>query len=261
MYGAIFRIFFLLFLPISFWIIYSWSLQTFQIASVELPKMDKIELLRLSPTSSKSTFELPPQPKPIKKVLSVSAVLDKNISNTKPKTPITKKYKTKVTPIIAGNMRLFILGDSMGEGVTLGLGEMKKKYPIDFMSIAKCSTTTHYWLGYSGLEEKILAYKPTIILIVLGTNEWNGVGSSTKLRILKIHNRLEKLGIKTLWITPPVAKSTQFYEMVHDVYGERVYDSRFLDVPRGRDHIHPTMQGYIRWTSDILASLNIKKGQ
>jgi len=211
--------------------------------------MDKVELLRLS---------LPPlvqPPIPVKVTVAVKKISDINRTVA----TITPPPKKKIEKIEVGCERFFVMGDSMGEGITLGLGQMKKKYPIDFMSIAKHSTTTHYWLNYSGLEGKILAYKPTMILIVLGTNEYNGVGSSTKLRILKLHNRLEKLGIKTVWITPPVAKSTQFYEMVHDVYGEMVYDSRLLDVPRGRDHIHPTMQGYVRWTSDILSSLSAKK--
>jgi hypothetical protein len=221
---------------------------------VDFPKIDKIELLRLS------------HPTPVQTVKAVQkiVIVEKNVSDTNlslPKRCVAIKKKAKKLAIASNsninmsNERLFVIGDSMGEGITLGLGTMKKKYPIEYMSIAKCSTTTHYWLNYSGLEGKILAYKPTVILIVLGTNEWNGVGSATKLRILKLHNRIEKLGIKTLWVTPPVAKSTPFYEMVHDVYGEMVYDSRFLDVPRGHDHIHPTMQGYIRWTCDILSSL------
>lgn len=303
MHYTIFRIVLLLFLPISTWIFYSWSYETYKIANVELPKIDKIELLHLSiplpsvvPIVAKSALPLQKKApiiavienkpdtntsisnetkntnnKPI--VIEDTEVLTKNtikvISEdepTKETEEITQanpipfdENSSNTSEIKSGKERIFVLGDSMGQGVAYGLAQVKQRYPIDFNSIAKCSTTTHYWLAYSKLEEKIIAYKPTVIWVILGANEWNGVNTSTKVRILKIHKRLEKLGIKTYWITPPVTKATAFYGIVHDVYGNMTYDSRFLTLPRGPDHIHPTLKGYVTWTKEILSTLNIKK--
>ena len=292
MYYAILRIFLLLFLPISVWLVYSWSFQIFQIATVELPKFDKVELLHLSLQAS-----TPSVVKPIvisKKIVIeetiIPKIIDTNISTSNeanvtknkskeageadirivliqnipdpvsaPITADTEDNSTEKNDTKSQKVRIFLLGDSMGQGVAYGLGQIKRHYPIAFISIAKCSTTTHYWLAYSKLEEKISTYKPTVIWIVLGTNEWNGVGSSTKLRILKLHNRIDKLGIKTVWITPPVSKANKFCGMVHDVYGDMMYDSRFLTLPRGHDHIHPTPNGYVTWTKEILCAHNIKK--
>lgn len=303
MHYTVLRIVLLLFLPISAWILYSWSFETLKIGSVELPKIDKIELLHLSmPTPSEAPIIAKPVLPPQKKIPEI-AVVEKNadindsinneannannktlaiedaevISQNKTKaideaeaiseteviaqaTPITCDENSSNSPEIKSNKeRIFVLGDSMGQGVAYGLAQVKQRYPINFNSIAKCSTTTYYWLAYSKLEEKITAYKPTVIWVILGANEWNGVNSSTKVRILKIHKRLEKLGIKTYWITPPVSNATAFYGMIHDVYGNMTYDSRFLSLPRGPDHIHPTLQGYVTWTKEILSTLNIKK--
>jgi lysophospholipase L1-like esterase len=91
--------------------------------------------------------------------------------------------------------------------------------------------------------------------VILGTNEWNGVNNGTKLRIMQLHDRLEKLDVSSIWITPPVPNSDQFYEMVRDVYGDNAYDFRNIDLPRGPDNIHPTIKGYIVWSKAILLNL------
>ncbi len=152
--------------------------------------------------------------------------------------------------------RIFILGDSMGQGVAYGLSQLKIKN-IRFKSIAKSSTTTHYWVEYDGLEEKILAFEPTVILIILGSNECVYTDAKTKIRILKLYQRLSKLNIKMVWVTPPMKKSIKFCGIVREYYGDNVYDSRTLNVPRGADKIHPTGSGYITWTKDILKSIEI----
>jgi hypothetical protein len=159
----------------------------------------------------------------------------------------------------SNKIKIFLIGDSMGEGVAYGLSHIKRKYPIEFQSIAKSSTTTYYWNSYTALDKKILDYNPNVVMIILGTNEWNGVNSSTKLRIMKLHKQLEDLGVQVVWVTPPVKKASKFFDIVHDIYGVFTYDSRNLNVPRGPDHVHPTPKGYIVWSRQILASLNIKE--
>jgi hypothetical protein len=272
----IIRIFLLLFVPMGIWVVYSWDDASF----LNLPKIDKVELLKLT--------YMPPQ-ETVQKTITIKKIVknihvDINTSSTRSiqennetckvdfnTSMIHKTYVVKKTDVdtnennntdkndsstaIAMNERVFIIGDSMGEGLAYGMENIKNSFHLKVKSIAKCSTTTYFWLADQELESKIEAFKPTLILVALGTNEWNGVSNGTKLRIMKIHNRLAKLDINTVWVTPPVPKSTQFYNMVHETYGDSIYDSRFIDLPRGPDKIHPTLKGYITWSKKILYTL------
>ena len=270
------RIFLLLFVPVSFWITYSFLPETYSLLEFELPKMEKIELISYSlqqPTKEKEMVS----PIYVAKNEIVTESIEKNSSTTthaqKKQDTLLKEnatfeestsnsiqldFNTSDINKTSNFYKILVLGDSMGEGIAYGLNKLKHKYPIKIKSLAKSSTTTYYWNAYPSLEKDINNYAPDVVMIVLGTNEWKVVGSKTKLNIMKIHSKIQKLGIKSIWITPPVSKSTKFYETVYDVYGDFTYDSRTLDVPRGSDCIHPILSGYMIWSKQILASIGIK---
>lgn len=292
---VIFKIFLLLFLPIFFWALYSFLPVTYTLCIFELPKMEKIELLSYSlnvKNESISNLKTICNPVPSYNSDINESASDKNntnmikmsvvIANENLESNVSSKSNQNNETAISNSMqsqqkicvdldntlesnnsskviKILVIGDSMGEGIAYGLSRLKNKYPIKFKSLAKSSTTTFYWNSELLQNKNIELFSPDIVLIALGTNEWNGVGSATKLRIMKIYNKLQAMGLKSIWITPPVTKSTKFYEMVHEVYGELTYDSRMLNVPRGPDKIHPTLNGYISWTNDILTAVNIKR--
>jgi hypothetical protein len=247
---AITRIFLLLFVPIGVWVIYS----LYDESLYDLPKIDKVELLKLTYLEKTSTTKN-------RSIVSVSQMVlnetNKTVDEFRQENNLssTSDLNASNLALDLNNEKIFILGDSMGEGIAYGMQSIKKSYHLDVQSIAKCSTTTLYWMKNHELEAKIQTYKPKIVLVILGTNEWNGVNNGTKLRIMQLHDRLEKLDVSSIWITPPVPNSDQFYEMVRDVYGDNAYDFRNIDLPRGPDNIHPTIKGYIVWSKAILLNL------
>ncbi len=278
--NSLIRIFFLLFLPIFFWAGYSFYPNNLQLLSYELPKMEKVELLSYSVTHQKQSHKS--EQIVCKKEIIVQnknqAVGENEIEKTKGAIQVTslvsniqiepneaKKQKIAIDledMLLENNtsqLKVLVLGDSMGEGIAYGLSQLKKRYPIRYKSFAKASTTTFYWNSELLKNKEIENFAPDIVLIALGTNEWNGVGSATKLRILKIYNKLESMGLKSVWVTPPVCDANKFYEMVYDVYGNHTYDSRMINLPRGPDKIHPTMKGYITWADDILQAVQVRQ--
>lgn len=273
------RVFILLFLPMALWVLYSWSLEPFSYGSWELKKIDKIELIRLLNEESVKPVVVCEYNETKVSELNTTQELVTDVNQTlneknNSKVDLTSQKNLLVESNVSlneanvscktlssneGKERIFVFGDSMGEGIAMGLSRLKKEFNFTYRSIAKCSTTTQYWLNYALLEEQISAYKPTVIFIVLGTNEWNNVTSATMVRMIKLRKRLEPLGIEIRWITPPVADSKKFYDVVHDVFGESVYDSRLIQIPRGEDHVHSTPHGYEIWSRHILMSLNVPR--
>lgn len=264
------RIFFLLFVPIFFWASYSFYPHTYLFSNYELPKMEKIELLGYSLNHQKQSLTIVANnnknndlsfQNQQQETIQVTSV----VSSVQPEEEIKKQ---KIAIDLEENfsednssklLKVLVIGDSMGEGIAYGLGQLKKRYPIRYKSFAKASTTTFYWNSELLKNKEIENFAPDIVLIALGTNEWNGVGSGTKLRILKIYNKLESMGLRSVWVTPPVCDATKFYEMVYEVYGQHTYDSRMLTLPRGPDKIHPTMKGYITWADDILQAVQVRR--
>lgn len=269
------KIFTLLFFPIFLWSLYSFFPNTYCVFNYELPKIEKVETISfLLEENHCDTKQLPNlsnirvETKETNNTVQIKSTsiskqpmqcsLDTNESNT----TLQKEQQLAIQfdnldTNSSSKIKIFIIGDSMGEGLAYGLNSLKKQYPIQIKSLAKSSTTTHYWCSAHSIQTTIENYKPNLVLIALGTNEWNGVGSATKMRIHKIYNKFQAIGIQSVWITPPVKKATQFNSMVLDVYGDSAYDSSDLNVPRGSDKVHPTLKGYTTWAKDILSSINI----
>jgi hypothetical protein len=266
------KIFTLLFFPIFLWGLYSFLPNTYCVFSYEFPKIEKIETISfLLEENHRNTKQLQNLSSVVTEVQDVNKSIQIESNTSLEQLKITTEesnttlQKEQHIVIDCNNsdansssiLKILVIGDSMGEGLAYGLNSLKKQYPIQIKSLAKSSTTTHYWCSTHNFQTTIEKYKPNLILIALGTNEWNGVGSATKMRIHKIHNKFQEIGIQSVWITPPVKKATQFNTMVLDVYGDSAYDSSDLNVPRGSDKVHPTLKGYTTWAKDILSSINI----
>ena len=263
----------------ALWVLYSWCDATLSYGVWELKKIDKIELVKLlSEEQSCGECEVNDTVEPISQLENQNMITDERVVPIELNDTLERKSETNITihdenisiddhnstvkklPLHSDTKdRIFVFGDSMGEGIAIGLSRLKKEFNFTYRSIAKCSTTTQYWLNYPSLEKEIQGYKPTVVFIVLGTNEWNNVTSATMVRMIKLRKRLEPLGVEIRWITPPVATAQKFFEVTRDVFGEDVYDSRFVQIPRGEDHVHSTPHGYEMWSRHILSSLNVPR--
>jgi len=164
-------------------------------------------------------------------------------SNYKSKNQILQKtHKSKV----------ILIGDSMGQGLSWGFEKYAENYNIQFKSFAKQSTTTKDWYHEANLEEEIKKFSPDIILISLGSNEFSGNNIVSKLNIMKLKQKINQHCANLIWILPPIEKAKEYNNIVKEIFTDKmVFDSNQIELPRGKDKIHPTRTGFFQWTDII----------
>ena len=159
----------------------------------------------------------------------------------------TKQTKQTVKKVHRNQTILFI-GDSMVEGLSRRLGDYAGENGHKLYTVIWYSSSTERWGTTRTLEHFIAEYKPTYILICLGSNELfvNDLAN----RAQYVREIVKKLGsIPFVWISPSDWNGDTG---INDVIQENVgaghfFDSRNLKLKRGRDHYHPTWAAAAYW--------------
>jgi lysophospholipase L1-like esterase len=165
--------------------------------------------------------------------------------------------------------RIAIIGDSLAVGLGPKLSTLAKETNTPFYSggaggssIRQWSvgTITKSWNLKDNLNNMI-AFKPSIVLISLGTNDANGIdsfGESVEKTIDKdIQNLLNKInvtGASIIWITPPnIRKFSSMPRVREHIHNSKVQtiESNDIDIKLSSDGIHPTGEGYLTWANAI----------
>jgi hypothetical protein len=148
--------------------------------------------------------------------------------------------------------KVILIGDSLGQGLSWGFEKYADDYNIHFKSFAKQSTTTKDWYHEANLEEEIKNFNPDIILISLGANEFSGNNIISKLNIMKLKHKINQYCTKLIWILPPIEKAKEYNNIVKEIFTDKmVFDSNQIELPRGKDKVHPTRNGFFQWTNII----------
>ena len=146
------------------------------------------------------------------------------------------------------NQTVLFIGDSMVEGLSRRMGDYAGENGHKLYTVIWYSSSTESWGTTHTLEHYIAQYKPTYVLICLGSNELfvNDLAS----RAQYVRNIVKKLdGIPFVWISPSDWNGDTG---INDVIQENVgaghfFDSRNLKLKRGRDHYHPTWAAAAYW--------------
>lgn len=148
---------------------------------------------------------------------------------------------------------VLIFGDSMTILVANRLAAYGEKNGYEVASVTWDGSSSISWSSCDTLENYIARYHPDFIFVTLGSNElFLKNFNSRKPYVEKL---VEKMGdIPFVWIGPPNWKEdVGFNAMMRSVLPRGTYfDSNGLDLPRGKDHIHPTPKGGIAWTDSIM---------
>ena len=146
------------------------------------------------------------------------------------------------------NQTVLFIGDSMVEGLSRRMGDYAGENGHRLFTVIWYSSSTERWGTTHTLEHYIARYRPTYVLICLGSNELfvNDLAS----RAQYVRNIVKKLdGIPFVWISPSDWNGDTG---INDVIQENVgaghfFDSRNLKLKRGRDHYHPTWAAAAYW--------------
>lgn len=157
-----------------------------------------------------------------------------------------------------GSTRLLLVGDSLAEGLGPPLQAMANEANVPFSKIVRGGTRIDQWAGSQKLTERIDSFRPTMVLVSLGTNDEYMTGSDVAERqaphLERLLSRLRSGEAEVVWIGPPrlpVSSKGVVPLIRRTVPKSHYFPSERLTIPRGPDSLHPTLKGYVGWAGAI----------
>lgn len=148
---------------------------------------------------------------------------------------------------------ILIFGDSMTILVANRMAAYGKQNGYEVTSVTWDSSTSVGWSSCDTLENFIARAKPDFIMVTLGSNEL--FLQNFDARRPSIEKLVKKIGkIPFVWIGPPNWQEDKgFNDMMEATLPAGTYfRTEGMELPRGKDHIHPTPQGGVMWTDSIM---------
>ena len=153
--------------------------------------------------------------------------------------------------------RFLFVGDSMVEPIAHHFWNYAQANGHQLYTVTWYSSTSYSWSGTKTLDHFIQEVKPTYVVLCMGSNE---LFTKDMNRVSKNMTMIkEKLGsLPYIFIGPPNWKPDHGYndQIIKEVGADRFFDSREMQMERGRDHIHPTMKGAEVWMNQIAQWMN-----
>lgn len=158
------------------------------------------------------------------------------------------------------NQTILFIGDSMVEGLSRRLGDYAGENGHKLYTVIWYSSTTERWGTTQTLEHFIAEYKPTYVLICLGSNELfiNDLANRTQY----VQQLVKKLGnLPFVWISPSNWNGdTGINDVIEENVGKgHFFDSRNLKLKRGSDHYHPTWAAAAYWMDTAVKFIRSKE--
>lgn len=167
--------------------------------------------------------------------------------------------------VLAPGTRLLLIGDSLAQGLATPLKQITTEARVDLVVDARSGTRIDQWANQPWLASVVASFRPTVILVSLGTNDMKLADPSTSQKpfLLKLAATLRSTGAHVVWIAPPTMPfPDQGVRALIRTAGVPVFGSESLTIPRTSDGIHPTAAGYAgfagsvwRWTDKPVAAL------
>lgn len=185
---------------------------------------------------------------------------------------LLERPRVRLTP----ESRILLLGDSHAQGLDPHLRAYAKEAGYPYGSAFKVGSTIAYWKGQR-LAQALEAHKPTLAVVVLGTNDLAGKRSAQTVEADAAELLAELaqvprpdlgfcLGADVLWVSPLALFASgapgPFHALAVAVSGyggcgqAEFFDSAALDVRTGPDLIHATAAGYASWAGAIWKRLS-----
>jgi lysophospholipase L1-like esterase len=146
------------------------------------------------------------------------------------------------------------VGDSFAAALGVELGKLLKENGVRTSLETKTPSYIGDWAFGPVLKKAIADYNPDLVLITLGANEVEI--PVPEQRVGPVQKLVKSLGDRPcVWILPPLWKQdTGVMQVIKDNAKPcQVLDSSALvpNLPRGRDHIHPSTEGRATWAAAV----------
>jgi|GEM_PF-1389096 len=177
----------------------------------------------------------------------------------KPAKPLQVVKKNTIPQTDTSKQKILLIGDSMVQELELIFAPICAKNHHQFRSIAIQSTNIQTYAQSDTLEKMIKQFDPTLVIIVLGSNELTI--PDVESRRPYVEKILEVVGKrKVVWVGPPNwRKDTGMNDFLAEIMDkDRFFRSADLKFQRKTDGIHPTYQASIMWSDSIFNWLEHK---
>lgn len=175
--------------------------------------------------------------------------------------PHRSGIQTSSTSLILPTSRILLVGDSLAEGLKVRLAHLAQTAGAPFRSMSRNSTRIASFSRDPDLSAAIYDYRPTLVLVSLGTNDSalaDPLAESAELDVLI--RLVTSLGAALVWIDPPSLPTLPRSALVRQMLsksaaaaevGMRRFDSTQIKMARAPDSIHCTPSGYSTWADAI----------
>jgi len=143
--------------------------------------------------------------------------------------------------------RIVLIGDSYGEGLDPHLQARASACGANYVSDVRRGTSVTQWVAWIG---PVLAYKPAVVVVSLGGNDFQGDADQFHAAIGELVTRLRGGGARVLWVQPlslPYPDRTGVGQMWKDAVGDDWFRSEHLEYKRAKDKIHTSYVNYRDW--------------
>lgn len=155
-------------------------------------------------------------------------------------------------PLDTTKQRILFFGDSMLEGLSRRLCDFTMENGHELTSVIWYSSTSQTWAESDTLEHFLKKTDPTFVIVCLCSNELFVRDLSARDEYIK--EIVGKIGdTPFVWISPPNwTEDTGINELIiKNVGTSRYFDSRNLQLERGRDKVHPTFGAAETWMDSV----------
>jgi hypothetical protein len=193
----------------------------------------------------------------IKKAEIKEAIIDtgdkNNLTEENPKKDNNTFQSDKIaSKLDSSKQKILIIGDSMTEGIMRAMNDYCAFNNHKLYSVIWSSSSIQGWSKSSRLKSYVSNFKPTYIIVVLGSNELL-VPNSTR-REESVRSILKQAeGVDLVWVGPPNwREDAGINKQLTEILGQdRFFLSKDLKFDRQRDGCHPTMKSGKMWTDEI----------
>ena len=150
------------------------------------------------------------------------------------------------------HQRVMFIGASMLEGLTRRLVDYTEANGHELHTVVWYSSSSKQWAETDTLQHFMRKVKPTYIIVCLCGNELFVHDLDQRDRYIK--TILQKIGdTPYVWVSPPNWKPDTGINdvIIRNVGASRYFDSRNLQLERGKDHAHPTFSAAALWADTI----------
>lgn len=158
-------------------------------------------------------------------------------------------------PKLGPGSRVLLFGDSMAVGLNQHMPQLADEAGVAYTGSGIVGTRIDQWARDTWLDQALQDFKPTLILVSLGTNDEATAPGAVERERPAFETLLGKLtatGADVVWIGPPELPFPR--QGVSDMIRSAVpyyFRSEQLDIPRGPDNLHPNAAGYAGWAGAI----------